>query len=677
MKKRISYSVKFKVFLGVLICMLIGFNLFFPPNLKAINKTSSIVLDKDGKWLSAYSLEDGTWRIGAPLTEIDPRFLERLIAFEDKRFYRHSGVDGLAILRAGRSWISSGEVVSGASTLTMQLVRLIEPRPRTVRSKIIECFRALQLELFLSKTEILEAYLTHAPYGGNLQGIYAASQAYFGKPPNHLMDAEIALLIALPQSPEVRRPDLRQKGARRGRAHVLNRLQTFGLMTDQQVKEANETPLPKGRLDFPEMAWITGFGLKGLETVTQSTLDKALQEKVETITQTFVSALDYNVNTAITLVENKTMAVRAHIASADRDRPGGWIDMTRRKRSPGSTLKPFVYGIAMDDGLISSASILHDSPTRFGSYQPENFNRRYHGNVRVFEALRHSLNVPAVAVLDQIGGQRFEDILVSMGIDLKRSGRGGERAGLALALGGTGITVNDLAMLYAGIANAGKVSDLRWRRDDEMNTRRLFLQRTADDMTDILKQSPTPSGRVPSWLSKNAPPIAYKTGTSYGFRDAWAAGYTKDWTVIVWVGRADGGPRPGQTGRIAAAPLLFDLFSLLPGAVDRPVFNKDKEAPKGLKSLKSNLLNRPQIIFPPHQSELYTSKLGPDGRGFVFSAQSDSKSVRFFVDGKPVNIENGQFIWRPQTVGFYNVTAIDERGNSAQSEIEVVTHIPS
>jgi len=676
MCKNIQYPKAFKVFLFGLLGLVLGLNIVFPPEISRLKEVSPVVLDKDGQWISAYTVKGGTWRIAADLKQIDKRFLDRLLAYEDKRFHTHSGVDPLAVLRATRSVFREGDAVSGASTITMQLVRLLDPRPRTLTSKVIESFRALQLELFLSKTEILESYLTFAPYGGNIEGIEAASRTYFGKAPKRLTDAEIALLIALPQAPEARRPDIRQKGARTGRAKVLDKLARSGVISKIQALEANEAPMPKTRIALPELAWITGYGLAEPGKTTHTTLDKNLQSDLEVLTRNFVSNLDDTVNVAVTIVENKTLSVRAHIASADRARLGGWIDMTRQKRSPGSTLKPFVYGVAMDTGIISPASILNDAPTRFGQYQPENFNRRYHGKVRVFEALRHSLNVPAVAVLDKVGGQKFEDILVNLGIDITRRGGAEEQAGLALALGGAGLTVNDLAVLYAGIANEGRVSDLRWLRDAESQTRRMFLPKTARDISSILRQAPTPSGRVPNWLSENSPAIAYKTGTSYGFRDAWAAGYTDKWTVIVWVGRPDGGPRPGQTGRLVAAPLLFDIFSLQPNSFEINPFQQDPKAPEGIKRLNSDFDTAPQIIFPPDKAELFAARLGEKSRGFTLSARARTDKLRFFVDGRSIRSVNGRTVWRPESAGFYSVTAIDEEGRIARSNIEVITALP-
>lgn len=673
MKRRVSYPAWLKRSLVVITAGFIGVNIMLPPPMAVAKKSSPVVLDKDGQWLAGFTIDAGTWRIAADLDEIDPRFTQRLIAIEDSRFYTHSGVDLPAIARAAQSWKRAGKAVSGASTITMQLVRQIEPRPRTLPSKMIESARALQYELYYSKDEILEMYLTHTPYGGNVEGIYAATQTYFGKTPEYLTDAEIALLIALPQAPEARRPDRNPDMAEKGRNRILDKLASEGHITAQMQAEAKEVLLGGSRAPIPEMAWITAYGLAADSGPTQTTLDIILQRNAEQIASEFAKKLPGPVNTAITIVDNKTLKVRAHVASADRQRPGGWIDMTDRPRSPGSTLKPFIYGMAMDDGLAAAGSFVHDAPTRFGSYQPENFNRRYHGDVRIFEALRHSLNVPAVTLLDQIGGQRFENSLKSAGVDVTRLGAGGEDAGLAIALGGAGLTVNDVAVLYAALANGGKAAPLTWRPNTKTIATRMMTRASAGEITKILRQAPTPDGRVPAWLVKNAPAISYKTGTSYGFRDAWAAGYTDDWTVVVWVGRPDGAPRPGETGRLAAAPLLFDLISALPHSGTQSHFEKDAAAPKGLQRVSAQETRGPQILFPPEGSEILAEDLGASSRGFSLTAQSETGKVTFYVNGKPVPKDSGRSVWRPEHSGFYNVTAVDGNGLSAKSRVQVLT----
>ncbi len=330
--------------------------------------------------------------------------------------------------------------------------------------------------------------------------------------------------------------------------------------------------------------------------------------------------------------------------------------------------------MAIDDGLLSNASWIKDAPTRFGSYQPENFNRRYYGDVRIHEALRHSLNVPAVAIMDKIGGQRFEASLKNANMNIVRLGGDSERAGLAVALGGAGITLNDLAVGYAALANGGEARPLRWIEDEPFTKPvRLFQPDTAADLTDILRQAPTPAGHVPGWLAEDAAPIAYKTGTSYGFRDAWAAGYTDRWTIIVWTGRPDGAPCEGQTGRIAAAPLLFDLFAALPVSRTAETFAADDEAPLGLQRVKDYTEAGPQILFPPDDIELIANEFGPDSRGFTLSARTETGKADFFVNGERVPQNGGQSVWRPKTPGFYRVSAVDEQGRETISDISVLS----
>jgi len=655
------------------LAVLFGLNFIFPLPIEGARQVSPVVLDKNGNWMTGFTVEDGIWRIPADLRKIDPRYIERLIAIEDQRYWNHPGVDVGAIFRAIASWKQAGKPVSGASTITMQLVRQIEPRERTLSSKMIESLRALQYELYFSKDEILELYLTHISYGGNLDGVNAATFAYFGKSAEDLSDEEIALLIAIPQAPEARRPDLWPNTAKRGRDKILTKLQNEGILSSRETKEASAVPVTVDKKPIPETAWISAAALKQKNTVVTSTIDPYLQGDIEAILSDFLDEEPDFVNAAMIIVENKTMAVRAHVASGGRDRVGGWLDMTRRWRSPGSTLKPFIYGLAMDDGVLSSASWIQDAPTRFGGYQPENFNRRYYGQVRIHEALRHSLNVPAVAVLDKVGGNRFENDLIASGIDVVRLGGDSEEAGLALALGGAGVTVNHLAIAYAALANDGKAKPLRWLETDPVADPKTFLSKeTATDITEILRLAPTPEGRVPGWLTEDAPMIAYKTGTSYGFRDAWAAGYNDEWTIVVWVGRPDGAPRNGQTGRIAAAPVLFDAFSSLPRQEDDRQFRKDSVAPGGLTQVKDYTASGPQILFPPHEAELLTSKFGSDARGFTLSARADRDEVDFYVDGRPVPREENGIIWRPETPGFYKVVAVDHQGREAVSRVSVM-----
>jgi len=652
-------------------------NILFPPPMERAYDTSTLVTDKNGQWLSAFTVDDGRWRLKADMDEVDPRFVSAVIAIEDKRFYRHSGVDPLAVLRAVRSWRRQGEIVSGASTLTMQLVRQLEPRPRTFKSKIIESLRAVQLELRLSKREILSLYLTHTPYGGNVEGITAATHVYFDKRPDQLTDSEIALLIALPQAPEARRPDRHVQNAQKARDMVLDKLLIAKFVTKRQLSEAKEDGVPSMRKTFPQEGWLAARKVKNTakrDGKIISSLDGEFQQEVQRLAAQFTENLDSNV--AVLVIENETMKVRAHVGSAGRDRPGGWIDMTNSIRSPGSTLKPFIYGFAFDDGLSAPGSFILDAPTRFGSYQPENFNRRYHGDVRVYEALAHSLNVPAVLALDKVGTKRFEAALQLTGSNLVIPNTVDGEAGLAVALGGLGLKPQGLAVLYAALANGGKARGLIWTEDGKLgHSYQMLSKDSAAKITKILRQAPTPDGHVPHWLAQNAHAIAYKTGTSYGFRDAWAAGYTDRWTVIVWTGRPDGSTRVGKTGRGAAAPLLFDVFASLPNPSGTISYERIAKAPRGVKMFGGKADAAPVLLFPPDGAELAVETFGAQSNGLTLTARSPKRSeLAWYVDGNKLKPRalSGQTVWQPEKPGFYKVSVVDEQGVTTSSNVRVM-----
>ena len=662
----------------VTLALLLLANALFPPPLDKAYHTSIRVTDRNDQWLSAFTVDEGKWRLKADISEVDPRYIERLIRIEDKRFYTHSGVDMIAIARALRSWGREGRAVSGASTLTMQLVRQLQPRERTLGSKLIEAVRAVQIEMRLSKDEILSLYLAHVPYGGNIEGVNAAALVYFDKQPDQLTDAEIALLIALPQAPEARRPDRHPKAAQAARDIVLGRLHGYELLSDQQFAEAKEVMVEKNRHTISQTAWLTAQRLRPLakkrQSKIRSSLDINVQKDAQYLASGFTQGLDFNVS--VLVVDNESMKVRAHIGSAGRDRPGGWIDMTAKPRSPGSTLKPFIYGFAFDDGLSAPGSFIMDAPTRFGTYRPENFNRRYHGNVRIHEALAHSLNVPAVIALDKVGTDRFASALEMTGTRITTPGQQGGKTGLALALGGAGLRADDLAVLYAALANNGQARPLVWQESERpRKVRQMMSEKSANEITRILRQAPTPGGRVPHWLTKKSPSIAYKTGTSYGFRDAWAAGYTDKWTVIVWAGRPDGAPRVGKTGRLAAAPLLFDIFAILPGVETHRPYEKIAAAPRGLQDFGGAADKSPVLLFPPDGAEIAVQEFGAASKGLTLTARSpQSAKLNWFVEGAPIFAEtlSGASVWHPKKPGFYKLSVVDGDGRTTSARVRVM-----
>ena len=650
----------------------------FPPDLTRARQASPVALDRHGDWLRALPVENGRWRIRADLDRTDPTFLARLGRIEDGRFGWHAGVDPLALARAAASAVAHGRPTSGASTLTMQTARLLEPRPRTIGSKLIEVIRAVQLETRFSKRRILSLYLTLAPYGGNLEGVRAASLAWFGHEPASLTNGEQALLIALPQAPEGRRPDLHPIAARVARAAVLRKMARNGMITPAQAAEAGAEPLGH-RARFPAIAWHVAGELARAAPADQAsvvtTLDGDLQRRLEPLAAEAARQQGEASQVAILVVEIKGRAVRAAVASAGRERDGGWIDMTRALRSPGSALKPLIYGFAFDDGVAAPDTLIDDAPRRFSDYQPEDFERVFHGPVTAREALAHSLNVPAVALLDRIGPAQFEARLAGAGAHLTRPSAGFRDPGLALALGGEGVTLRDIALLYAAIGDDGLAKPLAWTEADaalrlRQEGARLMRPAAARQVLDILRDAPTPKGRAPSALTRGGLPIAFKTGTSYGFRDAVAAGVVDGFAVVVWTGRADGAARAGQTGRDSALPLLFDVadaLSLKPAAAPAIA---PTAAPRSLQALAAPG-EGPRMIFPPDGSVVRAPGFGAASRGLVLAAGGEGLS--WFVDGAPLPVDpvGGHPIWRPPGPGFYRVTVVDAAGRAAQSRVRV------
>ncbi len=653
--------------LGVQV-VLAAADLALPPDLSRGERASAVALDRQGAWLRALPVENGRWRLRADLQRTDPAFLRRLIATEDARFRWHPGVDPIALLRASASNVLRGRTVSGGSTLTMQTARLLEPRPRNLLSKAVEAVRAVQLEARYSKDQILALYLTLAPYGGNLEGVRAASLAYFGHEPETLTPAEQALLIALPQAPEGRRPDRRPDSARAARDGVLRRW---------RAEEYAGDPLP-ARSRFPALAWHAAAQAAGAAHAGQAsvitTLDANLQARVERLAAAQAAAQGPDASAAVLVIETRSRAVRAAVASARLDGPGGWIDMTAALRSPGSALKPFIYGLAFDEGLAAPDTLLQDAPARFRDYQPENFDHVFHGRVTAREALTHSLNVPAVATLDRLGPAAFEARLKAAGVRLERPKAGVRDAGLALALGGAGLSLRDLALLYAALADGGRAKPLAWTEEAAARTasrpgERLLRPEAARQVVEILRETPPPVGRAPGALTRTTP-VAYKTGTSYGFRDAVAVGIAGPYVIAVWSGRPDGGARGGLTGRDVAAPLLFDVVEALnaPAAAPRPL--APRRAPRALAELDAPDTG-PRLIFPPNGAVVAVDALGEGSRGLVLAARGED--LRWYAEGAPLDPDpvTGRVIWRPAAPGFHTLAVVDAAGREARAKVRI------
>jgi penicillin-binding protein 1C len=595
-----------------------------PLPLEQSRKVSTTIVDRNGKLLRAYAMADGRWRLPVDArTAVDPTYLKLLLAYEDRRFWTHSGVDPLALGRAALQFGTRGHIVSGGSTITMQLARLMEPRhERSLYAKLRQMVRAVQIERQLSKDEILDLYLALAPFGGNLEGIRAASNGYFGKEPKRLSLAEAALLVALPQSPERRRLDRHPDAAHAARDRVLERMVEDGVVSQEDAAQAKAVAVPRLRKPMPILAPHSSDAAMATVKdmpVIKLTLDASLQKTLEALARDRAVAQGPNISVAIIAVDNESGDVLARVGSSDYfdERRAGQVDMTRAVRSPGSTLKPFIYGLAFEDGFVHPESLIDDRPIRFGSYAPENFDMTFQGTVPVRKALQLSLNVPAIALLDRVGSSRLSSRLKQAGGNLVLPND--EAPGLAMGLGGVGITLQDLAQLYVGLARLGAAKPLReiMLASDDREPMRLMDQAAAWQVGNVLLGTPPPENGVHS-------KIAFKTGTSYGYRDAWSVGFDGRITIGVWVGRPDGAPVPGLVGRTAAAPILFDAFARtgkIPAALPKPpkgaLISANAKLPLPLKRfrpvgelIRAGNDQMPRIQFPLNGSRIDVDRLG-------------------------------------------------------------------
>jgi penicillin-binding protein 1C len=634
---------------------------------------STVVVDRNGQLLRPYATADGRWRLPATVKDVDPRYLDLLIAYEDKRFRDHRGVDPLATARAAFQLATNGRIVSGGSTLTMQVARLLEPRTdRTFLAKLRQAVRAIQLERALSKDEILTLYLGLAPYGGNLEGVRAASLAYLGKEPKRLSLSEAALLVAIPQSPEARRPDRSVDAAHLARARVLDRVALAGRIPADEIELAKGEHVQPGRRPMPmfaphaaDQAMSSAQGRK----VVALTIDANIQKPLEDLARERARALGPDMSVAIVAVDHATGEVLARVAGADYfdERRAGQVDMTQALRSPGSTLKPFIYGLAFEDGLIHPETLIEDRPIRYGTYAPENFDLTFQGTVSVRKALQMSLNVPAVALLNAIHANRLTARLADAGGRMVLPK--GEVPGLAMGLGGVGVTLTDLTMLYAGLARGGNTVPLIERRDvlETAAPRRLLDPVAAWYVGNVMLGTPPAENAVGGR-------IAFKTGTSYGYRDAWSIGFDGKRTIGVWVGRPDGAPVAGLVGRSAAAPILFDAFARLPGlpaalakAPKGTIFAANNRLPVPLQRFRPGTLAgdsaeaAPRIMFPPNGARL---ELASAGAEMALKISGGVQPLTLLVNGVPRTSESGRrtLFFTPDGPGFARLTVMDARG---------------
>lgn len=557
--------------LAALLTLLLITDQLFPPPLPGRSAPhAQVVVARDGTPLRAFPDCAHIWRHPVRIEEVSPRYVEAVVGYEDRFFWWHPGVNPLALMRAAGQWLQHGRIVSGGSTLTMQVARILEPTPHTLPGKLRQITRALQLELRLSKREILELYLTFAPMGGVLEGVEAASRAYLGKPAKRLTESEAALLAVMPQSPSLLRPDRYPERARVARDKVLARM--VKVWGDTAVADARQEPVIAQTVREPLLAPLFAERLRRLkprETRIDTTLDATVQNTVEQLLASRLAVLPPRVSMAALVVDNATLEVRAYAGSADftDDERFAHLDMVQAGRSPGSTLKPFLYGLAMDEGLIHSESLLADVPQSFSGYQPGNFQANFSGPVGMTEALQKSLNVPAVEVLDRLGPQRFVSLLRRGGLKLELPR--GATPNLSVILGGVAVNLEGMVGAYTALARKGVSGKPRYLPGAKLEEARMMSEGAAFIIRDVLESGGPVTRQLESGVGAQRG-IAWKTGTSFGFRDAWAVGVSDRFTVGVWVGRPDGTPNPGFFGANIAAPLLVDIFSAVDDAPPLP-----------------------------------------------------------------------------------------------------------
>ncbi|WP_204527540.1 peptidoglycan glycosyltransferase PbpC [Citrobacter cronae] len=521
-----------------------------------------VVVAHDGTPLWRFADADGIWRYPVTIDEVSPRYLQALINYEDRWFWKHPGVNPFSVLRAAWQDLSSGRVVSGGSTLTMQVARLLDPHPRTFGGKFRQLWRALQLEWHLSKRDILTLYLNRAPFGGTLQGVGAASWAYLGKSPAQLSYSDAALLAVLPQAPSRLRPDRWPERAEAARNKVLERMAIQGIWSAKQVQESREEPVWLAPRQMPQLAPLFSRMMLGKSRSDKivTTLDAGLQRQLEELAQNWKGRLPARSSLAMIVVDHTDMSVRGWVGSVDMndDSRFGHVDMVNAIRSPGSVLKPFIYGLALDDGLIHPASLLQDVPRRTGDYRPGNFDSGFHGPVSMSEALVRSLNLPAVQVLEAYGPKRFAASLRNVGLPLYLPA--GAAPNLSLILGGAGARLDDMVAAYSAFARHGKAGKLRLQPADPLLERPLMSAGAAWIIRRIMADEAQP---LPDNALSRVVPLAWKTGTSYGYRDAWAIGINARYVIGIWTGRPDGTPVVGQFGFASAVPVLNQVNNLL------------------------------------------------------------------------------------------------------------------
>lgn len=604
------------------------------------------VTDREGRVMMQKVNAVGQWRFPVKLDEVSPWLVQATLAVEDERFMSHPGVDPIAVVRAGVQNARAGRVVSGASTLTMQVSRLMRERDgrtaRDLHSKLIESFRALQLEQELSKVEILETYLNITPYGGNFVGVAAASDAYFAKSPENLSLGEAALLAGLPQSPARYQPVINADAASARRTQVLMRMRQLEMITDEQMKVAQDEPMPtrihRHGLNAPQAAWMA---LNQRATGGQTTLDLELQGAVERILRGQIARLPEGTDGAAVVIDVATGEIRALVGSPHFGNPkDGQVNGVLARRSPGSTLKPFIYAAAFETGRFGPKTLVNDAPINRAGWTPANFSETFAGTLPAEDALRRSLNVPAILVAEATGLSRCVGVIERAGVDLPSGAR--SQSGLAFVVGSAEVTLLDLTNGYATLARGGIYRNARLFADDGIQKAEALHPSACETVNDILSTR----HRMPRSLAKRDPRAVpwfmWKTGTSAARRDAWAVGHNYRYAVGVWIGRFSGEPRPEFVGERAAEPALAAMMTLpevASGTVYEVEVTEEVQGPiHDPLILAARKIEGPYITSPRNGAVF----LAPQGKAIVQVRYAQAEDAKWFLNEQLIEQDEAQ-----------------------------------
>jgi len=623
---------------------------------------SQVIVDQNGKMMYGFLSQDQKWRFKTELSHISPDLKKAFLEKEDKYFYYHFGINPVAIVRAFGLNVFSQKRLSGASTITMQVARLLEPKKRSYWNKLLEAGRALQLEWHYSKDQILELYFNLVPYGSNLEGIKTASLLYFGANPDQLSLAQITDLTIIPNRPTSLGLGKNNALIKEERVRWLKKFQENAVFEPKAIEDALSEDVKIYRRSLPKFALHLAHFLHQKQShlpQIHTTISLDIQSKVEKIAAEYIQQFrPYNIhNAAVLVVRNSDRSVAAYLGSPDfsDNAHAGQVDGVQAYRSPGSALKPVVYGLAFEKGVGTPKSVISDVEVDFGGYRPENFDKRFNGLITFEKALAHSLNVPAVKILEKIGTSQLIDLLKkAQFLDIQKNEK---KLGLSLSLGGCGVNLWEMAGLYASFANGGIFEPLKIYKNNKEKTaqsQKLFGQESNFMIAQILTQIQRPEMPNDYLHNPKLPKIAWKTGTSYGRRDAWSIGFNKNYTIAVWLGNFDGTPSPELVGANAATPLLFRLFNIIDYSPNLDWFETPKSLPSRQVCAESGLV--PEEFCQNTTTDFYIPSVSPFQKcshlKYVFVSENEKMS--YCANCLPKNYKKKLYPdLSPEIIAFY------------------------